>query len=616
MECFERNINCIKEKYPDLYKKITECLKEKKYCFDNFRLKETRNGGSTVEIKTGNDDIRLNSIYNPEKEAEAWVKKLPLNNIDTSIIMFGNVNGAFTKEILKNAGEKSSVIIYEPDMSLFLFCLQNFNLENIILDKRTHLYIEGINDEELEFGLLKYISDIDIATAVCCSCPKLEEIYEVKAEKFKEYIINRINKKEQNKITKKRLNKIAVINNIKNLHLLKGSNYITDLINIIPADIPFIIVSAGPSLDKNVEELKKAKGKAFILATDTAIKVLTAHNVEYDAVITIDANKSEKHFENNEYYKHPVFCFMDSKNSILEKNINKKIWLTSNDFMVRLFRKYNVNMISYVSGGSVSTAAFNIARIIGSKKIILIGQDLAYTDDLMHAGEKQVENKILEDKIFVEDINGRIIRTRDDWKSYIDWFSSSAKELSGKAEVIDATEGGARIEGCRIMNLSDAVECYCTDNFDFQKELQKVLPTFDDNTYSRILNDIFEMKNELFEIKKDSEICLKEVEKVILSLKDGKNNMAEEIILKKMTEEINLKIENRLVFDLLNRYIEDDIQEKMEKVNCITDNAKDDLLNTYEMFCVLYKAFINGADELLPVLYDELKNMKVDLRFK
>ena len=58
MECFERNINCIKEKYPDLYKKITECLKEKKYCFDNFRLKETRNGGSTVEIKTGNDDIR------------------------------------------------------------------------------------------------------------------------------------------------------------------------------------------------------------------------------------------------------------------------------------------------------------------------------------------------------------------------------------------------------------------------------------------------------------------------------------------------------------------------------------------------------------------------------
>ena len=85
---------------------------------------------------------------------------------------------------------------------------------------------------------------------------------------------------------------------------------------------------------------------------------------------------------------------------------------------------------------------------------------------------------------------------------------------------------------------------------------------------------------------------------------------------RKMTEEINLKIENRLVFDLLNRYIEDDIQEKMEKVNCITDNAKDDLLNTYEMFCVLYKAFINGADELLPVLYDELKNMKVDLRFK
>lgn len=613
MECFERNINCIKEKYPDLYKKITECLEEKKYCFDNFRLKETKNGGNTVEIKTDNGYIRLNSVYNPEKEAEVWVKKLPLNNIDTSIIMFGNANGVFTKEILKNAGKKSSVMIFEPDMSLFLYSLQNFDLTDIILDKRTHLYIDGINDEEFEFGLIKYISDIDIATVVCCSCPKLEEIYEVKAEKFKEYIINRINKKEQNKITKKRLNKIGVINNIKNLHLLKGSNYITDLINIIPIDVPFIIVSAGPSLDKNADQLKKAKGKAFILATDTAVKTLIAHNVEYDAVVTIDANKSDVHFENNECHDHPIFCCIDSKNSILEKNNNRKIWLTSNKFMVRLFGKYNVNMISYVSGGSVATAAFNIARVIGSKRIILVGQDLAYTDNLIHAGEMQSTDEILEDTIFVEDINGKMIRTRDDWKSYIDWFSSSAKELRGKTEVIDATEGGAKIDGCNIMNLSDAVESYCTEFFEFKSILQNVSPTFNEKTYNKILNDIFEMKNELLEIKNDSKICLKEIEKIMMLLKDGKSNITDEIALKEMTEKVNLKIENRLVFNLLNTYIEDDIQEKMENVNCITNNVKDDLLNTYEMFCVLYKAFISGVDELLPVLDDELKNMKVDL---
>lgn len=610
MEYLDKNVECIKEINSSLYKKIKAILDKREYFFENFKLRDTRNGDKTVEIETDDGIVRINSIYNPEKEAQSWVKKLPLKNIDTSIIMFGNANGVFTREILKNVGERSSVVIFEPDASLLLYCMQNFNLKDIILDKRVHLYIAGINDEEFEFGLIRYISDIDIATLVCCSYPKLEQLYDAKAEEFKEHIINRIKKKELNIITKKRLNKISVINNIKNLHFLKNSNYITDFINIIPVDIPFIIVSAGPSLERNVDELKKAKGKAFILATDTAVKVLTSHNVEYDAIITIDANKSDTHFENNEYYAHPVFCYMDSKNNILEKNRSKKIWLTSNNFMVRLFRKYNVDMISYVSGGSVATAAFNIARIIGSKRIILVGQDLAYTDNLVHAGGDYNKNEILENEIFVEDIYGKMIKTRDDWKSYIDWFSSSAKELRGKSEVIDATEGGAKIDGCKIMDLSEAVECYCRDHFNFQEVLQKVLPTFDSQTYDKILNDIFEMKNELFEIKNISMLCLREIENVITLLKADKSDMSEEILLKKSLKDINLRIENKLVFNLLNTYVEQDIQEKMEKVNCITDDLKDDLLSTYDMFCVLYKAFIDGADELLPILDNELKKMK------
>lgn len=610
MEYLKKNIKYIEEINPKLYKKIKMILGKKEYFFQKFNLKETRNGEKTVEIETDNGVTRLNSVYNPKREAEAWVKKLPLNNIDTSVIMFGNANGIFTREILKNVGEKSSVMIFEPDISLFVYCIQNFDLKDIILDKRVHLYIAGINDEEFEFGLIKYISDIGISTAVCCACPKLEELYGMEAEKFKEYIIGRIKKKELNKITKKRLNKISVINNIKNLHFLKNSNYITDFINIIPIDIPFIIVSAGPSLEKNADELNKAKGKAFILATDTAVKVLTAHNVEYDAVITIDADKSDIHFENNEYYKHPIFCYMDSKNNILEKNKSEKIWLTSNKFMVRLFRKYNVDMISYVSGGSVATSAFNIARIIGSKKIILVGQDLAYTDDLMHAGESCNKSEISENEIWVEDIYGKMIKTRDDWKSYIDWFSASAKELRGKAEIIDATEGGAKIDGCKIMGLSEAVEYYCKDSFDFQKALQKVLPTFDEQTYNQILNDIFEMKNELFEIKDISNLCLKEIERQITLLKFDKIDISEEILLKKTLEDINLKLENKLAFDLLNTYVEDDIQEKMEKVNYITNNPKDDLISTYEMFCILYRAFIDGVNELSPILEDELKRLR------
>ena len=40
------------------------------------------------------------------------------------------------------------------------------------------------------------------------------------------------------------------------------------------SDVPAIIVAAGPSLNKNVQELKQAKGKALILVVDAALRAV------------------------------------------------------------------------------------------------------------------------------------------------------------------------------------------------------------------------------------------------------------------------------------------------------------------------------------------------------
>lgn len=52
-----------------------------------------------------------------------------------------------------------------------------------------------------------------------------------------------------------------------------------------------IIVSAGPSLDKNVEDLKKAEGKAMIIAVDTALKTVLRAGVRPDLTICVDPRK-------------------------------------------------------------------------------------------------------------------------------------------------------------------------------------------------------------------------------------------------------------------------------------------------------------------------------------
>ena len=63
-------------------------------------------------------------------------------------------------------------------------------------------------------------------------------------------------------------------NTFYNLPYLYEGYSIEELEGILPSEVPTIVVSAGPSLNKNIMDLKKAVGKACIIATDTAMKPL------------------------------------------------------------------------------------------------------------------------------------------------------------------------------------------------------------------------------------------------------------------------------------------------------------------------------------------------------
>src|SRR4029077_4950210 len=54
------------------------------------------------------------------------------------------------------------------------------------------------------------------------------------------------------------------------------------------ANMPLVIVSAGPSLDRNVRDLKGMEDRCFILAVDTALRPLLAAGIVPHAVIIAD----------------------------------------------------------------------------------------------------------------------------------------------------------------------------------------------------------------------------------------------------------------------------------------------------------------------------------------
>ena len=56
---------------------------------------------------------------------------------------------------------------------------------------------------------------------------------------------------------------------------------------------PAIIVSAGPSLEKNIHLLREAKGKAVIIAVDAVLPTLVPAGVIPDIVVVLEANRTQ-----------------------------------------------------------------------------------------------------------------------------------------------------------------------------------------------------------------------------------------------------------------------------------------------------------------------------------
>ena len=150
--------------------------------------------------------------------------------------------------------------------------------------------------------------------------------------------------------------------------------------------MPAIIVSAGPSLNKNIEELKKAKNKAFIIAVDTAMKPLLRNGIIPDMYAIIDGTKPLELVAVEESRNIPLLSEVRAAHAVMDYHKGKKFFFR--EFTPYFDRMYEMNHKEWAAmdvGGSVATAAFSLACYLGLGTVIMVGQDLALTGNKTHA---------------------------------------------------------------------------------------------------------------------------------------------------------------------------------------------------------------------------------------
>lgn len=495
MDLLKSNLEVLKESDIFIYEKLTEISIETEISkIEN--LENNMSGIAEIDYAKDNTPIiklcengsewYFDSRYNPRQVADEWVEAVGRIESSSVITMFGLGSANLLKSLVKKTYKKAIIIVYEPSLEIFLTVLKNIDLS--FLEKRVYFCIEGLNEGEFDNyyrGTVNY-SNISVS----------KQIYHLNyISKFGDSVDRYLRRIKENLTIIEVYHNTDVVlaehyfNCIKNnlkyipsasiLEQLKG-----EVGKTIPEGMPAIIVSAGPSLNKNILELKKAKGKAFIIATDTALRGLFAADIIPDAFVIADSHKNPNKFINEKLHEIAVICLETAQYIALDFHKGKKIFLNDSfGYGDKIYKELGYEYKDKDSGGNVASTAFTIVKEMGFKTIIFVGQDLAFTNNSKYYeyqnNKFEIDEASIGTYVEVEDINGGEVYTSKDYKLYLDWFENEIKK-NQYLEIIDATEGGALIHGSKLLDLNTAISDKCTVNFDMFKYLNDLPPLLDD----------------------------------------------------------------------------------------------------------------------------------------
>ena len=226
---------------------------------------------------------------------------------------------------------------------------------------------------------------------------------------------------------------------------------------------PGIIVSAGPSLIKNIRYLRAVQGKALIICVDTALRVLLRHGIEPDIVVSIDYTEHNyRYFHGISGLKTALAVDPEVYPEIIENYDGPKFIINLPGKSLCDWLAANVEDKGGMDKGlSVAHTCFLLADRLGLSPIGLMGQDLSFPDNTTHVrGSAMVRksNVNIKQKDTINVLN--IFGGKEVTTTSMHVFLKHFEDLLDQHEVkcYDLTEGGAFISGSTPMPLKEFLQ--------------------------------------------------------------------------------------------------------------------------------------------------------------
>ncbi|EAI2590003.1 motility associated factor glycosyltransferase family protein [Campylobacter jejuni] len=495
------------------------------------------------------------------------------------ICIYGIGNALLIKNLSKHY---KHLFVFESEIELFILALSTIDLSEELCSGK--IYLVDIEEERVDIQLLILFDMKDMFEYLSLYEMFVNNVY---YKKFYEDIWHKADELCEKNI------EVIVRNLNSSLHI--AFECYSHLLQNIPSmleSIPFqrilnerknkfenaIVVSAGPSLTKQLSLLKAYQDKAVIFCADGALSMLEKEGIIPDYILNIDFEDLPLVFFKNKNLQDSILAFGCSTNPKLIhflKNFHCVIVLRNK----LLYQRFNLNDFGYIDTGThVSHFSYTLALALGFKNIIMIGQDLAFDEE----GNSHSKGFVLGEKID-HTLNMPTLKTQayggkgevlthiawNDYRIKLEYLFACNEQ---KAKFYNATEGGARINFTEELSFKECCEKLLTKEkpkFDIPKSLtpnrsDKLLVKFkekiqkDQENAKRFLDDALALKQILENIlSKDFILPLEFLEKVYQNIENFNHSLDTDEFIQDEVLRGAFAYRGKLISDVLKLHIQD-----------------------------------------------------------
>ncbi|RLW69362.1 MAG: hypothetical protein B6D68_02175, partial [spirochete symbiont of Stewartia floridana] len=342
----------------------------------NWRVEETRSGNITAFL----NGFALHSRFNPVSEAQKAAAGIPAG---VGIVVLAGFGLGYVAEAIIESAPGRPLVIAEADKSALIQASEARDIEALLKRPEIRLLAGGDPRHVCSFltegppGAPIYFMPWRPAMRTNPEWyTKLEQAVNTTAQR-----------RRVNAHTLERFGHLWVRNLAANRTVLPMSISI-DAVRDAFEGIPALILAGGPSLDDVLPHLKELSERFLLIAVDTALQGALRKTVIPDIVAAVDPQYwNTRHLDwcRVEGAASSIILAESATHPAVFRTLSGRCIMTRTRFPLGSVLENAVGLKGELdAGGSVSTAAWEIARHFGCTPIIAAGLDLGYPGRKTH----------------------------------------------------------------------------------------------------------------------------------------------------------------------------------------------------------------------------------------